>query len=123
MNRSERATDVPRQVSLPKSAADRVVGAVITAIGDALARGEPVTIAGFGALTARQRPARQGRNRARGTRVDDAPVVRTRRRAGKLGAMEDHDSDDADRADRAHPIRYPSRSTKAKQCLQPGSVR
>ena len=62
MNRSELAADVARQASLPKSAVDRVVGAVFTAIGDALARGERVTIAGFGTFTARQRSARRGRN-------------------------------------------------------------
>ena len=39
-----------------------MVAAVFAAVGDSLAKGEPVSIAGFGTFTTRSRPARQVRN-------------------------------------------------------------
>ena len=42
MNRSELSSHVATRVHVSKAEADRVIGAVFTAIEDALARGEPV---------------------------------------------------------------------------------
>ena len=39
-----------------------MVAAVFAAIGDSLAKGEAVSIAGFGTFATKNRPARQGRN-------------------------------------------------------------
>ena len=47
---------------MTRAAADRVVGAVFSAIADALVRDETVAITGFGKFTVRSRAARQGRN-------------------------------------------------------------
>ena len=47
---------------MTRAAADRLVGAVFSTIADALADGETVTIAGFGTLSTKDRPAREGRN-------------------------------------------------------------
>ena len=62
MNRIELAAHVARETSLPRAAAERLIGAVFSAIGDKLARDEAVSIAGFGKFDTRNRPARQGRN-------------------------------------------------------------
>ena len=62
MNRAELTARVAGETSLPKATAERLVGAVFSAITDALAADEPVNIAGFGKFDARNRPARQGRN-------------------------------------------------------------
>ena len=64
MNKSAIASHVTAPASLDKATADHAVSAVFSAIADALARGETVTIAGFGAFTTRTRAARTGRNPA-----------------------------------------------------------
>ena len=60
--------------TLAKPSAGRMVAAVFAAVGDSLAKGEPVSIAGFGTFTTRSRPARQGRKRQRRYRSDLALV-------------------------------------------------
>ena len=62
MNRTEIIANVAPSTSLSKSDAASAVGVVFRTIGDALAGGEAVTIAGFGTFTTRDRPAREGRN-------------------------------------------------------------
>ena len=66
MNRSELASNVAAGTSLSKSDAASAVRAVITTIADALARGETVTLTGFGPFSTRSRAARAGRNPATG---------------------------------------------------------
>ena len=72
MNKSDLAAYVAAEMSVTRAAADRLVGAVFSAIADALARGEPVAIAGFGKFSTRSRPARTGRNPQTGESVDIA---------------------------------------------------
>ena len=62
MNRSELSAQLAAEFSLDKTSADRMVAAVFAAIGDSLARGDTVSIAGFGTFATKSRPARQGRN-------------------------------------------------------------
>ena len=62
MNRTELSAQLAAQLTLDKTSADRMVAAVFAAVGDSLAKGEPVSIAGFGTFTTKSRPARQGRN-------------------------------------------------------------
>ena len=62
MNKAELASHVAAETSATRAAAERMVGAVFSAIGDALARDEPVAIAGFGKFAVRSRGARSGRN-------------------------------------------------------------
>ena len=69
MKKSDLVSHVAAEASVSSTVAGRVVGAVFTVIGDALARGEPVTIPGFGKFTTRSRPARQGRNPGTGEPV------------------------------------------------------
>ena len=62
MNKAELISHVAAEASVTSATADRLVGAVFSAIGDALAHDEPVTIAGFGKFATRSRAARRGRN-------------------------------------------------------------
>ena len=62
MKKSDLATQVAADVSLSRAEAEQAVNTVLSAIGDALARGESVSIAGFGTFSVKSRPERQGRN-------------------------------------------------------------
>ena len=62
MNKAELVARVVAETSTTGAAAERMIGAVFSAIADALARDEPVAIAGFGKFAVRGRAARQGRN-------------------------------------------------------------
>ena len=62
MNKAEMADRLAARTVLNKAAARDVVDSIFAVIGEALANGEEVRIAGFGTFTARTRPARTGRN-------------------------------------------------------------
>ena len=62
MNKSDIVSRVAAQSSLSRAAADRLVNAVFTVIGDGLAQDEAVAIAGFGTFSIKKRPSRAGRN-------------------------------------------------------------
>ena len=66
MNKTELASSVATRTSVTRATADSAVAAVFATIAEALARGEKVSIAGFGTFATRSRPARQGRNPATG---------------------------------------------------------
>ena len=69
MNRKDLAAHLAAETGVTRAAADRMVGAVFSAIADALARDEPVAVAGFGKFTVRSRPERRGRNPQTGAPV------------------------------------------------------
>ena len=83
MIRSELCARITAATSLSKADADAAVGALLSAIVDALARGESVTIAGFGKFTTRDRPARTGRNPQTGEAVAIAASRASAFKAGK----------------------------------------
>ena len=62
MNKAELAEEVSTETGLTKAASGRVVSGITDAITDALARGERVTLVGFGTFQAVARKARRGRN-------------------------------------------------------------
>ncbi|MDE0101373.1 MAG: HU family DNA-binding protein [Bryobacterales bacterium] len=61
MKRSDVVTHVVRRASLSRTDAASAVDAVFEAIRDALAVGDKVTVAGFGAFATESRAARTGR--------------------------------------------------------------
>ena len=83
MKKSDISSHVASQASLSKADADTAVNAVFSAITDALAREEPVTIAGFGTFSTKRRPARQGRNPRTGESITIAASVAPSFKAGK----------------------------------------
>ena len=70
MNKNELVSHVADETSATRATAERMVGVVFAAIGDALARDEPVAIAGFGTFFTRTRAPRQGRNPRTGESLD-----------------------------------------------------
>ena len=72
MNKSELAAQVAAERSTTRAEAERIVEAVLSAIADALASGEPVAIAGFGKFAVHSRAARVGCNPQTGEPVDIA---------------------------------------------------
>ena len=83
MTKSELSTQVAAQASLTKASADAAVNAVFSAITDALANGETVTLTGFGTFTVRSREARQGRNPRTGESITIAASRAPAFKAGK----------------------------------------
>ena len=73
MNKNDLASQVAAETSATRATAERMIGAVFAAIGDALARDEPVAIAGFGTFFTRTRALRRGRNPQTGERLDTPP--------------------------------------------------
>ena len=69
MNKSEIVGRVAGRMGLSKPAAEGAVDTVLSAIGEALAKGEDVRIAGFGTFATRTRRARRGRNPRTGESV------------------------------------------------------
>ena len=62
MNRNQLAAHVAAETSVIRATAYSLVGAVFSAIADALARDQTAATAGFGKFELRSRAARAGRN-------------------------------------------------------------
>ena len=83
MKKSDIAARVAPKTSLSKADAAGAVDAVLSAISDALARGESVSIAGFGTFSVKRRAAWQGRNPRTGEPVAIAASKLPSFKAGK----------------------------------------
>ena len=64
MNKSDIVGRVACRMGMSRVAAERAVDTVLEAIAEALAREEPMRLAGFGTLTTKSRAARTGRSPA-----------------------------------------------------------
>ena len=69
MNKAELIEQVASQTGLAKGRTREAVGAVVSAISECLARGEKLTLVGFGTFGVRQRKARTGRNPQSGATI------------------------------------------------------
>ena len=69
MNKAELIEEVAGQTGLTKAASGRAIDAVVSAISDCLAKGEKVTLVGFGTFGVRQRKARRGVNPQTGATI------------------------------------------------------
>ena len=70
MNKSELIAQVAEKTGLTKRAAGDSVEAVLSAIQEALKKGEKVTLVGFGTFEVRNRAARKGVNPATGATIE-----------------------------------------------------
>jgi len=70
MNKSELIAQVAEKTGLTKRAAGESVEAVLSTIEEALAKGEKVTLVGFGTFEVRSRAARKGVNPATGASIE-----------------------------------------------------
>ncbi|MFC3215769.1 MULTISPECIES: HU family DNA-binding protein [Novosphingobium] len=66
MNNNDLADTIAAGAGLTKADARKVVDAVFTAIGDAAAKGEEISLNGFGKFKVKDTPEREGRNPATG---------------------------------------------------------
>ena len=66
MNSSELTDQVASTNGLTKADAKKIVDGIFAAIGDAAAKGDEVSIPGFGKFKVKDSPARDGRNPATG---------------------------------------------------------
>ena len=83
MTKSDIAARVAAKLSIPKATADASVSALFDVIGDTQAKGEPVSIAGFGTFSVKDRAARQGRNPRTGETIVIAASKVASFKAGK----------------------------------------
>jgi len=72
MNNADLAEKIAASANLTKSDARKVVDDVLAAIVDVAARGEEVSLNGFGKFKVKASPAREGRNPATGATIQIA---------------------------------------------------
>ena len=83
MTKTEVIEALASRVGLTKADAKRAVDGVLEIIGGGLARGEKVTLTGFGTFEVRQRRARMGRNPQTGAPLHIPASTYPAFRAGK----------------------------------------
>ncbi len=69
MNKSELIVSVAKETAMTKKAASEAVEATFSVIQQSLARGEKVTLVGFGTFDVRDRKERKGVNPSTGERI------------------------------------------------------
>ena len=83
MNRSELVATVVSNTDFRKSDAEKALDSLLTAITDALKRGDEVRLTGFGTFTVATRTAGQARNPRTGEPVTVAASRQPKFKAGK----------------------------------------
>ena len=83
MNKSELIEAIAAEADVPKAQAGRVLDAMVSVVGQALADGEQVSMVGFGTFLVRERPARSGRNPRTGATIKIAASKTPSFKAGK----------------------------------------
>ena len=83
MNRSELVTTVASNAGFSKGDAEKAVDSLLTAITDALKRGDEVRLVGFGTFAVANRAAKQARNPRTGDPVTVAASRQPKFKAGK----------------------------------------
>ncbi|MFO8004251.1 HU family DNA-binding protein [Thioalkalivibrio sp.] len=83
MNKSELIEAIADKADVPKAQASRVLDAMASVVGDALAEGNQVSLVGFGTFLVRERPARSGRNPRTGETIQIAASKSPSFKAGK----------------------------------------
>ena len=83
MKKAEIVERMAGEAGIGKQADRAAVGGVFDAIAEVLARGEDVSIVGFGRLSRKDRPAHEGRNPRAGDRIAIGPSAGVSFKAGK----------------------------------------
>ena len=84
MNNAAIADQVAETYGLTKTDARKIVDAIFTAVVDAAANGNEVSINGFGKFKVKSSPAREGRNPATGQAMQIAASKKLGFSAGKV---------------------------------------
>lgn len=72
MNNAELTDQIASANGLSKVDAKKIIDAVFAAIGDAAAKGDEISLAGFGKFKVKESAAREGRNPATGETIQIA---------------------------------------------------
>jgi len=83
MNKSELISAIAKSADLSKADSGRALDATIAAITDSMAKGEAVTLIGFGTFEVRDRAARTGRNPRTGEEIQIKASKNPAFKAGK----------------------------------------
>ena len=83
MNKSDLVAAVAEQTGLSKDKADAVVSSWVEQITNAVARGDGVSLIGFGSFGVSERAARTGRNPQTGATIEIAASKSVSFKAGK----------------------------------------
>ena len=83
MNKSELIDHIAEQADISKAAAARALEALLGGVTDALARGDSVTLVGFGTFAVSSREERSGRNPRTGETITIASSKVPKFRPGK----------------------------------------
>jgi DNA-binding protein HU-beta len=84
MNKGELIDQIAAKASITKKDADIVLTALLDTILETVAKGEKVTLVGFGTFEVRERAAREGRNPATGATIQIPATKVPAFSAGKL---------------------------------------
>lgn len=82
MNKTELRDAIASHAELTNAQADKALEAVVSSITAAVAKGDKVTLPGFGTFEARQRNARTGRNPQTGETIEIAASTAPAFKAG-----------------------------------------
>lgn len=82
MNKSELVNSMADASGISKAAAERALTGMLEAVTGALAKGDKVTLVGFGTFSVSKRAARQGRNPQTGAAIKIAARKVARFKAG-----------------------------------------
>lgn len=72
MNKGELVEKMAGAAGISKAAAEKALTGMLDAVSGALAKGDKVTLVGFGTFSVSQRSARQGRNPQTGAAIEIA---------------------------------------------------
>jgi len=82
MNKTEMIEEIASRANLTKADAARAVNAVLDTIVETVAKGDDVTLPGFGSFKSVQRAAREGKNPKTGEKLQIAATIAPKFSAG-----------------------------------------
>lgn len=82
MNKTEMIEEIASRINLTKADAARAVNAVLDTIVETVAKGDDVTLPGFGSFKSVQRAAREGKNPKTGEKLQIAATIAPKFSAG-----------------------------------------
>ena len=83
MNKTELVSAMAEKADVTKKDAEKVLGACIDVVGDALKKGDKIQLVGFGTFETRERAAREGKNPQTGEKIKIAACTVPAFKAGK----------------------------------------
>ncbi len=83
MNKSELISEIADNTGLPKNTAEVIINKVFNTLTDAMAKGDSVSIPGFGVFSVKKRAERTGRNPQTGASMTIAAATLPAFKAGK----------------------------------------